>query len=121
MFGGDVGKMETFDVTVFDMIGGEMDRLYVNDESTVNIFGGTLYTLEATENSMVYIYAYDVTYDPLAGGYGNGWLEGTYCSDDSRFMVSLFAQDTYSHITVIPEPATFLLLILGGFLVRRRY
>jgi len=121
MFGGDVGKLETFDVTGFDMLGGEVDRLYVHDYSTVNIFGGTLYTLEATENSLFYIYAYDVTYDPLGGGYSNGWLEGTYFSDDSRFGFSLFAQDTYLHITVIPEPSTILLLSLGGLLVRRRY
>lgn len=99
---GEVYKLETFDITVTNRDAGEMDRLYTHDDSTANIFGGTLYTLEATENSLVYIYAYDVTYDPTGGGYGNGWLEGTYYSDDSRFGFSLFSQDTYSHINVIP-------------------
>jgi len=120
ILGGDIYKLETYDLTLTDWYAGEMDRLYNYDDSTVNIFGGTLYTLEATENSLVYLYAYDVTYDPTGGGYGNGWIEGIYYNDDSTFGFSLFSQDTYSHINVIPEPTTLLLLGVGFLLVRKR-
>lgn len=119
MLGGDIYKMETFDVTSFDMAAGELDRLYVHDSSLANIRGGTLYTLEATNNSLVYIYAYDVTYDPTGGGYGKGWLEGKYIIDNSTFGFSLLTQDTYSHITVIPEPSAILLFGLGCLFIRK--
>lgn len=121
VLGGDIYKLETFDTTLTEWYAGEMDRLYVHDNSTANIFGGTLYTLEATQNSVVNIHAYDVIYDPLGGGYGEGWLEGTYYSDNSEFGFSLFSQDTYLHVNIIPEPSTILLLGLGGLLLRKRY
>ena len=120
ILGGDIYKLETFDISLTDWHAGEMDRLYVHDESAVNIFGGILYTLEATHDSSVNIFAYDVAYDPSGGGYGNGWLEGRYWSDDSSFGFSLFSQDTYSHVNVVPEPSMIVLIAIGGLIIRRR-
>jgi hypothetical protein len=119
VLGGDIYKLEAFDMSLTDWHAGEMDRLYVHDESAVNIFGGILYTLEATQDSSVNIYAYDVAYDPSGGGYGNGWLEGRYWSDDSSFGFSLFSQDSYSHVNVVPEPSTFVLIAVGAIILRR--
>jgi hypothetical protein len=120
MFGGDVYKLEAFDTSSFNVLDGEIDRLYVHDDSTINIFGGTLYTLKATQNSSAYIYAYDVTYDPLGGGYGKGWLTGRYISNNDTFGFSLFSQDNYSHVSIIPEPSTISLVGLGCLFMRKR-
>ena len=121
MFGGDVFKLETFNVTGFDMFTGVMDILDVHDNSTINIHGGSLGTLGAADDSSVNLYAYDVTYHPTGGYYDRGWVEGKYLADDLSFTFDLIHMDSLSHINVVPEPATLLLVCLGCMLVRRRY
>jgi hypothetical protein len=119
MFGGDVYKLETFDVTVFDMLGGVMDILDVHDDSTINIYGGILDTIGAADNSLVSLYAYDVTYHPTGGYYDRGWVEGKYLADDLTFTFDLIHMDSFSHINVVPEPSTILLLGFGTLLLKK--
>ncbi len=102
IFGGDIDMLETYDTTVTDWFDGQMHTLWTDDDSVVSIYGGTLSRLKSAGNSVVYIYAYDVTYDPTGGGDDNGWIEGKYYSDDTEFAFSLFSQETYSHINIIP-------------------
>jgi hypothetical protein len=104
IWGGDIIRLAAFDVSSANVFGGQMDELWVGDDTTVDIYGGALSALWSGENGLVYIYGYDVIYDPTGGGYGNGWIEGTYYSDDSTFGFSLLSQDTYSHIIVASEP-----------------
>jgi hypothetical protein len=120
MFGGDVFKLETFDITGFDMFTGVMDILDVHDNSTINIHGGILGTLGAADDSSVNLYAYDVIYHPTGGYYGRGWLEGKYLDNDLHFSYDLIHMDSISHINVVPEPTTILLLGLGAFLVGKK-
>jgi hypothetical protein len=115
MFGGDVSKLELFDVTVIDILGGEMDILRTHDNSIINIYSCILDELHSYDNSFVYLYAYDVTYDDMTQ-----MIEGIYYKDSSFFSIYLLhGQDTYSHITVVPEPSTIFLLSLGGLLFRK--
>lgn len=102
MFGGEVYKLETFNVSAFDMLNGQMDMLLAWDDSTVDIFGGDLGVLLSAESSSVYLYAYDVIYSPDGGDWSGGQLMGKYYSDDTLFSVDLMSPETYSHITVIP-------------------
>jgi len=118
---GEIFKLEAFDMTVVDMFDGQMDILFTHNDSTINIHGGHLGALASIENSSVYLYAYDVIHHPTGGHYDGGWVEGNYLDNGLYFSFDLGALDTFSHITVIPEPATFLLLILGGLLIKRRY
>ncbi|MBA7686333.1 hypothetical protein ES703_94777 [subsurface metagenome] len=130
----------TYDRSTFNIYGGTIDRfLTCSDNSLVNIHDGghfgtvtveqfgvlNIYTgninaLSATGGS-IYLYAYDVTYDPMGGKFGEGELVGRYYEDDALFVYDLH-EGAYSYITVVPEPTTLLLLGLGGFfLLRRRY
>jgi hypothetical protein len=118
VLGGSILKLELFDLSSADIFGGEMDGLWTNDESIVNIHGGTLDWLGGFENSSVNLYAYDVTYHFSGGLHDEGWLEGTYYANDNTFSFSFYGDDTHSHITIVPEPTSLLLLALGGLLLR---
>jgi len=120
MFGGGVYKMETFDISSFDMFDGAMDILNVHGSSIISIHGGTLGALGAEDNSLVNLYAYDVIYHPTGGHYDRGWLEGTYIAGNLYFVYDLIHTDSFSHVNVIPEPATFLLFGVGGMLLRKQ-
>lgn len=121
ILGGEIYRLAAYDVTATDWFAGQMFELWVRDNSIVNIHGGTLnYYLWAAENSVINLYAYDVTYHPTGGDYDPQWewIEGRYLDDDSYFSFDL-GQDTFSHITVVPEPTTLLLLALGALFLRK--
>jgi len=118
MWGGDVFQLGALDSSIFNMFGGAMDYLLVRHDSTVNIHGGILSDIVIyNENGWVNLYAYDVAYHPTSGG--EGWMDGKYVVDDEYFSFNVDQVDL-SHISVIPEPATLLLLGLGAFFLRRR-
>ncbi len=116
IFGGTITKLETWDFSIADIYGGEIDWLYADYSSVVNIYGGTLDILGAWADSVVNLYAYDVTYHAI----GEGLIEGTYYSDNSQFILTLKTTETYSHVNVVPEPATLLVFVLGALIMRRR-
>ena len=120
IFGGEIHKLEASDFSSADIFGGEIDWLFTFDNSVANIYGGTLDWLGAFPDSTVYLYAYDVTYHLTGGLENRPWAEGTYYSDKTSFSFTLYDEYSYSHVVVVPEPATFLLLGLGGLLLRKR-
>jgi hypothetical protein len=120
MFGGIVGKLETWDYSTGNIYGGHIDWLFTTDYSIVHIHGGTLDWLGAFQDSSVYLYAYDATYHLTGGLENRPWLEGTYYRNDIPFSFTLYDEYSYSRLAIVPEPATLLLLGLGGLLLRRR-
>jgi hypothetical protein len=104
MVGGDVFKLEAFDITGFDMLDGVMTDMRIHDDSTANLYAGGLNRVGITENGSLNLYAYDVIYHPTGGHYDRGWLEGTYVENDSYFSFDFVEPDTYQHINIVPEP-----------------
>lgn len=120
IFGGDISRLETYDTTVTDWYGGEMSHLWTYDDSMVNVYGGELFTLYSHEDSLINLCAYDVLITDTGGYWNLGRVTGKYFSDNSSFIINLWSEETASHINIIPEPSTLLLLGSGGLLLRRK-
>jgi len=120
IFGGDIYKLETYDVTVTDWYGGAITELCTWEDSLISMYGGQLNRLQAAENSVIQLYAYDVIHHPTGGHYDRGWFEGSYFLNDLYFTFDLISLDTFSHINVVPEPTTVFLLALGALFIRKR-
>jgi hypothetical protein len=107
-----------------NMLGGTVGS--VENNNIANLYGGIISDyLWAT--STVNIYGYGFQYNPLAGDYRGGQLTG-FWMNDTPFSIDLWYLnvpyapliDTYSHIVLIPEPATILLLGLGVLMLKKR-
>ena len=129
--------LTTHNESVFNLYGGHVDNwLTATNNSTVNIYGGGCDILAVEDSAIIniynvsfldmsaiggtiYLYAYDVIYNPTGGGIGGGMLEGKLCLNDSYFRYDLYP-GTYSYVTIIPEPCSILLFGLGGLFLRKR-
>jgi hypothetical protein len=120
IFGGDIYRLAVYDTTITDWYDGSMDVLWVNNNSIVNMYEGSLGELAAIDNGLINLYAHDVTHTTTGGFYQHGQVMGKYYSDDAQFCFDLCNQEAYSHINIVPEPATFLLLSLGILGIRRK-
>jgi len=119
IFGGEIHQLAAFDTTYTNWYDGEIVDLWARDDSIVNIFGGDLDFLWAAENSNVYLCAYNVVIKSTGGWYDQGYVTGTFYSNDIPFYFDL-SQDSYLHISTIPEPATLFLFSLGGLFLRKK-
>jgi hypothetical protein len=102
-----------------NMTGGITEYLRVGDSGSINLHGGIVSEyLNAWDFATVNIYGYGFNYDPSAGNWNGGQLTGFYL-DDTTFTIDLYDAQTYNHINLIPEPATFLLMSLGSLILIR--
>lgn len=120
IFGGDIYYVFAFDSTITNWYDGQMTYFVSNDNSIANIYGGILFGLGSGENSQINLYAYDIQHHLTGGHWDSGWVEGRYFMTNRHFEFDLWGQDTYSHINIVPEPATILLLGLGSIIVIRK-
>jgi len=120
VLGGAMWKLELMHYATANIYDGDIKWLFTQDNTVVNIHaaGDALEMFAARNDSLVYLYAYDVTYHPTGGLKNDGWIEGIYISNDRPFSFSFYTDATYSHINIVPEPTTFLLLGIGGLLLR---
>ncbi len=103
-----------------NMMGGIAEYLGAIDSSTINIYGGLITeSLGAWNDAVANIYGYDFNYDPMGGSRDGGQLTGFWL-DSSAFVIDLYGTETYSHINLIPEPCSLLLLALGYLFLRRK-
>jgi hypothetical protein len=116
-----------------------IDAITMNGNSQLYFSGGSLRHLGATGNASIVLTGGQIgeinVYYPLPGDlnhitiscqpgwtYQNYYLSGLWL-DDSSFNIRIYSQGSsgvFDNITIIPEPATLLLVALGGFILRKR-
>jgi hypothetical protein len=136
--------LDSFDSSTLNLSGNpQINDIGVYFSGTVNMFGGTIGSVQIDNianlyggiisdyllaTSTVNIYGYNFQYNPLAGDYRGGQLTG-FWMNDTPFSIDLYAVynppyggtiDTWSHVVLIPEPATILLLGLGVLMLKKR-
>jgi hypothetical protein len=131
------------DVTVTTYQGGGAHQLWMYDNSElVNLYDGVdyLYLYENTmasffrgfpaeiyidpaSTAQVLLYAYDVTFIPVNPPfepYGEGRFHGRWIADDISFDIPIFGSGAYSHVQIVPEPASAIMLSLGSLFMGLR-
>jgi hypothetical protein len=111
-----------YDNSTLTMYGGEINYLYLYENATASFFGSSymneLY-IDPASTGWVKLYAYDIRFEPY-GPYGKGTIYGNWLSNNMPFQFDLTSNGAYSHVQVVPEPATFVLLGMGILALHRR-
>jgi hypothetical protein len=103
-----------------NITGGTIRWLDAGNEGTINIYGGDITEVWTHENAFINIFGHHDLMKISSGGMnGFGFVQGYY-NDLSWFRFDFSSAETYSHINLIPEPATILLLVVGGLFLRKK-
>jgi hypothetical protein len=131
--GGSISLLGSHGTSQVDISGGSIGWLYSLDFSQVDISGGSIVGyLQLSNQSLIQIFGSGFAVDGLPFGYGEltslyggspldepyRHLTGTLLN--GGFIDSDFRIGSVARIVLIPEPATLLLLGLGGLFLRRK-
>ncbi|MGD0078642.1 MAG: PEP-CTERM sorting domain-containing protein [Sedimentisphaerales bacterium] len=105
-----------YDSSHLDMYAGYItDELNLYENATASFFGASYIGqiwVDTASTGLVKFYATNVSYGQT-GIIGNWLSNGQYFDMD-------FTGDTYSHVQIVPEPTTLVLLALGSLAILRR-
>ncbi len=122
MTGGRVEYIFGYDNSIINFFGGDVDILEGHNHSTFALNGGLIDTISILDFSHFNIYGSDFVWQRAGGGAVSGWLSGNWL-DGSSFNIyfrDLPEEFPGSHITLIPEPSSFLMILAGSVLLRSR-
>ena len=134
--GGEVGILwgqGNSSIEVYE--GGAVTLLRPNDNATASIYGGEIYLLVALGNSTTKVHEGEF----LAGGISGtatiemyvreyswdpnpdfGVLTGKWYESGEAFSIDYVTLNAYEHMVFVPEPSVFLLLGMGGLMLRHK-
>ncbi len=145
MYGGDIGYIKACNYAVVNFFDSD-DSTSLGAEDFANIYvkGGNIGNLHAHQSGVIYVYAgymsghagaassiiaddfsainiygHDLFKTSSGGTYGYGQVSG-FLMDDTYICVDLYNPEAYSHINLIPEPATFALFGIISLIMLRR-
>lgn len=134
--GGEVGILwgqGNSSIEVYE--GGAVTLLRPNDNATASIYGGEIYLLVALGNSTTKVHEGEF----LAGGISGtatiemyvreyswdpnpdfGVLTGKWYESGEAFSIDYVTLNAYEHMVFVPEPSIFLLIGMGGLILRHK-
>jgi hypothetical protein len=107
---------------VINMNGGTITCLAaVGGSPVVNLRGGAITDyLGADSFASINVFGYNLTKTDSGGTFGYGQVSG-FWQDGVAFAINFGGTEVYSHIDLIPEPATLLLFSIGALLLRKSH
>ena len=102
-----------------NITGGTIDDLTAYNSGVINIYAGDILDVWAQDNTAVNVFGHNLIKSLTGGQFGYGFVQGIY-NNQSSFDIDFRGSDTYSHVNLIPEPATILLFGTGGLIFRKR-
>ena len=120
-YDGGIWDLATYSYSELTINDGEFYEVGAHGESLIYLHGGqilgSLTIFDST--AWVHIYGYGFNNDPFGGSPLTG-----FWADDTPFSINLVDDTipTYNQIVfhIVPEPATLLILALGGLLIRKK-
>jgi len=103
---------------IVNVMGGTMEAI-AGWGGVISLYGGTVTDNIHAVGGWVNVFGYDLEKSSTGGKYGYGYVGG-FWNDGTALTIHLGGSGTYSHINLVPEPATLMLLALGGILLRKR-
>ena len=100
-----------------NMYGGSAVYVDALMSGNVNLHAGLVSDYISAPDGTINIFGYGLSKSDTGGTYGYGFVTGHW-GDESPFSIDFLSPETYSNVTLIPEPTSFLLLGLGVFLSR---
>ena len=113
--------VKMYPYSAMSITGGDLRIRFLSADGHLHISGGKLRIESASipHGSVIDVYGYDFNYDPSGGPHGEGILTG-FLMDGNPLTIGKLAESEYQRFNLIPEPTTFLLLGLGGLVLRKR-
>jgi hypothetical protein len=102
-----------------NITGGTIGDLNAYNSGVINIYAGNISNAWAQDSAYINIYGQELIKIATEGAFGHGFVHGHY-NNGTTFYFDLMSSETYSHVNLIPEPVTILLLGAGGLFLRKK-